>query len=86
MVKRSPSGYTLKIGDREFLAEAHTLRDGGLLCQLDGNSHVVYGEEEAAGTRLLIGGKPCLLQVRSQNRGELWKSGSRTVGVPLGIS
>ena len=34
-----------------------------LSSQLDGNSHVVYGEEEAAGTRLLIGGKPCLLQV-----------------------
>jgi acetyl-CoA carboxylase/biotin carboxylase 1 len=31
--------------------------------QLDGNSHVVYAEEEAAGTRLLINGQTCLLQV-----------------------
>lgn len=32
--------------------------------QLDGNSHVIYAEEEAAGTRLLIDGRTCLLQVR----------------------
>lgn len=31
--------------------------------QLDGNSHVIYAEEEAAGTRLLIDGRTCLLQV-----------------------
>jgi hypothetical protein len=35
--------------------------------QLDGNSHVVYAEEEAAGTRLLIDARTCLLQVRLQN-------------------
>ena len=34
-----------------------------LVLQLDGNSHVVYEEEEAAGTRLLIDGRTCLLQV-----------------------
>lgn len=27
-----------------------------------GNSHVIYAEEEAAGTRLLIDGRTCLLQ------------------------
>ena len=32
------------------------------LLQLDGNSHVIYAEEEAAGTRLLIDGRTCLLQ------------------------
>ncbi|KAF1893158.1 hypothetical protein Lal_00001593 [Lupinus albus] len=30
--------------------------------QLDGNSHIIYAEEEAAGTRLLIDGRTCLLQ------------------------
>lgn len=34
-----------------------------ILLQLDGNSHVIYAEEEAAGTRLLIDGRTCLLQV-----------------------
>jgi len=34
------------------------------LLQLDGNSHVIYAEEEAAGTRLLIDGRTCLLQVK----------------------
>ena len=33
-----------------------------ILIQLDGNSHVIYAEEEAAGTRLLIDGRTCLLQ------------------------
>lgn len=33
------------------------------MLQLDGNSHVIYAEEEAAGTRLLIDGRTCLLQV-----------------------
>ncbi|KAI7999298.1 Acetyl-CoA carboxylase 1 [Camellia lanceoleosa] len=31
--------------------------------KLDGNSHVIYAEEEAAGTRLLIDGRTCLLQM-----------------------
>lgn len=34
-----------------------------IVLQLDGNSHVIYAEEEAAGTRLLIDGRTCLLQV-----------------------
>lgn len=38
---------------------------GCFVVQLDGNSHVVYAEEEAAGTRLLIDGRTCLLQVRN---------------------
>jgi hypothetical protein len=32
---------------------------------LDGNSHVIYAEEEAGGTRLQINGKTCLLQVNT---------------------
>ncbi|KAF8411504.1 hypothetical protein HHK36_004056 [Tetracentron sinense] len=34
----------------------------GLSAILDGNSHIIYAEEEAAGTRLLIDGRTCLLQ------------------------
>ncbi|KAF9682552.1 hypothetical protein SADUNF_Sadunf05G0120800 [Salix dunnii] len=34
----------------------------GIKYTLDGNSHVIYAEEEAAGTRLLIDGRTCLLQ------------------------
>lgn len=51
-------------GQQEVLVHTHTLRDGGLLVQLDGTSHVVYAEEETAGTRLLVDGRTCLLQVR----------------------
>jgi hypothetical protein len=40
------------------------LTGGSHLLQLDGNSHVIYAEEEAAGTRLLIDGRTCLLQVK----------------------
>ncbi|KAK1289084.1 Acetyl-CoA carboxylase 1 [Acorus calamus] len=38
------------------------LEKGQIPPKLDGNSHVIYAEEEAAGTRLLIDGRTCLLQ------------------------
>ncbi|ONK64464.1 uncharacterized protein A4U43_C07F26320 [Asparagus officinalis] len=62
MVRGGPGSYRLRMNGLEIEAEIHTLRDGGLLMQLDGNSHVIYAEEEAAGTRLLIDGRTCLLQ------------------------
>lgn len=62
MVRSGPGSYKLKMNESEIEAEIHTLRDGGLLMQLDGKSHVIYAEEEAAGTRLLIDGRTCLLQ------------------------
>ncbi|KAA8538039.1 hypothetical protein F0562_027381 [Nyssa sinensis] len=62
MVRGGPGSYRLRMNESEIEAEIHTLRDGGLLMQLDGNSHVTYAEEEAAGTRLLIDGRTCLLQ------------------------
>lgn len=62
MIRGGPGSYRLRMNGSEVEAEIHTLRDGGLLMQLDGNSHVIYAEEEAAGTRLLIDGRTCLLQ------------------------
>nr|BBG67099.1 acetyl-CoA carboxylase [Gnetum ula] len=62
MIRGGPGSYRLKLNKSEIEAEIHTLRDGGLLMQLDGNSHVLYAQEEAAGTRLLIDGRTCLLQ------------------------
>jgi acetyl-CoA carboxylase/biotin carboxylase 1 len=62
MVRGGPGSYRLRMNESEIEAEIHTLRDGGLLMQLDGNSHIIYAEEEAAGTRLLIDGRTCLLQ------------------------
>ncbi|KAJ8436418.1 hypothetical protein Cgig2_013459 [Carnegiea gigantea] len=62
MVRGGPGSYRLRMNGSEIEAEIHTLRDGGHLMQLDGNSHVIYAEEEAAGTRLLIDGRTCLLQ------------------------
>ncbi|WCJ44521.1 acetyl-CoA carboxylase 1 [Euphorbia peplus] len=62
MVRRGPGSYRLRMNESEIEAEIHTLRDGGLLMQANGNSHVIYAEEEAAGTRLLIDGRTCLLQ------------------------
>ncbi|XP_078164139.1 acetyl-CoA carboxylase 1-like isoform X1 [Carex rostrata] len=62
MVRGGPGSYRLRMNGSEIEAEIHTLRDGGLLMQLDGNSHVIYAQEEAAGSRLLINGRTCLLQ------------------------
>ncbi|KAI4986331.1 hypothetical protein ZWY2020_018961 [Hordeum vulgare] len=61
-VRGGPGSYRLRINESEIEAEMHSLRDGGLLMQLDGNSHVIYAETEGAGTRLLINGRTCLLQ------------------------
>ncbi|KAL5055492.1 hypothetical protein RYX36_036174 [Vicia faba] len=47
MIRGGPGSYKLKLNQSEIEAEIHTLRDG---------------EEEAAGTRLLIDGRTCLLQ------------------------
>ena len=55
MVRGGPGSYRLRMNESEIESEIHTLRDGG-------NSHIIYAEEEAAGTRLLIGGRTCLLQ------------------------
>ncbi|KAJ4767613.1 Acetyl-CoA carboxylase [Rhynchospora pubera] len=62
MVRGGPGSYKLRMNGSEIEAEIHTLRDGGLLMQLDGNSHVIYAQEEAAGSRLFINGRTCLLQ------------------------
>uniref|UniRef100_A0A8R7RE32 biotin carboxylase n=3 Tax=Triticum TaxID=4564 RepID=A0A8R7RE32_TRIUA len=62
IVRGGPRSYRLRINDSEIEAEIHSLRDGGLLMQLDGNSHVIYAETEGAGTRLLINGRTFLLQ------------------------
>ncbi|XP_078444869.1 acetyl-CoA carboxylase 1-like [Wolffia australiana] len=62
LVRGGHRSYKLKMNGSEVEAEIHTLRDGGLLMQLDGNSHVIYAEEEASGTRLLINGRTCLLE------------------------
>ncbi|CAL0305547.1 unnamed protein product [Lupinus luteus] len=47
MIRGGPGSYRLRMNESEIEAEIHTLRDG---------------EEEAAGTRLLIDGRTCLLQ------------------------
>ncbi|CAO2034081.1 unnamed protein product [Urochloa humidicola] len=61
-VRTGHGSYRLRMNDSTIEANVQSLCDGGLLMQLDGNSHVIYAEEEAGGTRLLINGKTCLLQ------------------------
>ncbi|KAF1871341.1 hypothetical protein Lal_00020134 [Lupinus albus] len=53
MIRGGSGSYRLRMNESEIEAEIHTLRDGGLLMQ---------AKEEAAGTRLLIDGRTCLLQ------------------------
>ncbi|ONM27340.1 Alpha-galactosidase 3 [Zea mays] len=63
-VRGGPRSYKLRMNGSEIETEIHSLRDGGLLMQLDGNSHVIYAETEAAG----IGD---LFFLRHENRGTL---------------
>ena len=58
----APSVSTQTPDERQHVhVDAHRLRDGGLLVRLDDASHVVYAQEEPAGTRLIIDGRRCLL-------------------------
>lgn len=76
--KYSPGGYQISLGGGTVLVEVKTLRDGGLLVQLDGTSYAVYAEEEVAGTRLLVDGRTCIFtnehdpsELRAQTPGKL---------------
>ncbi|KFM26391.1 Acetyl-CoA carboxylase [Auxenochlorella protothecoides] len=50
--RRGPQAYRLTLGGVGVDATARTLKDGGLLLQLDGQAHVLHAEEEALGTRI----------------------------------
>eukprot|EP00899_Mesostigma_viride_P017896 jgi/Mesvir1/26107/Mv06825-RA.1 len=61
--RQSPVRFLLHMkGSPSVQAEVRQLRDRGLLVQLDGNSNVVYAEQDGMGTRLLINGRTCLLE------------------------
>ncbi|KAL6777494.1 BCC3 [Auxenochlorella protothecoides x Auxenochlorella symbiontica] len=59
--RRGPQAYRLTLGGVGVDATARTLKDGGLLLQLDGQAHVLHAEEEALGTRITVGSQTCLL-------------------------
>ncbi|CAK0731625.1 hypothetical protein CVIRNUC_000020 [Coccomyxa viridis] len=59
--RRGPQSFRVFLGDNNVDVVARKLNDGGLLVQVDGQSHVVHSEEEALGTRLTIDSLTCLL-------------------------
>ncbi|WLF76810.1 acetyl-coenzyme-A carboxylase [Lodderomyces elongisporus] len=63
--KSSEDHYTLFLNGSRCTVGARPLSDGGLLCAFGGKSHAVYWKEDAAGTRLSVDGKTCLLEVES---------------------
>lgn len=60
--RSGPHHYTVTLsGDKTVVeAQVRTMRDDGLLVLLDGNLHVVYGREDAAGLRLIVDTKTCM--------------------------
>uniref|UniRef100_M8BYH2 Acetyl-CoA carboxylase n=1 Tax=Aegilops tauschii TaxID=37682 RepID=M8BYH2_AEGTA len=54
-VRGGPGSYKLRINESEIEAEMHSLRDGGLLMQLDGNSHKEHDPSK------LLADTPCKL-------------------------
>jgi len=61
VARRGPQAFRVTLGGTHVDVVARRLNDGGLLVQVDGGSHVVHSEEEAAGTRLTIDSLTCLL-------------------------
>lgn len=62
VTQKGHGSFGLHLNNSTIYVEARTLRDGGILMQLDGRAHVIHWEMEAVGTRLSIDGKTCLLQ------------------------
>jgi acetyl-CoA carboxylase/biotin carboxylase 1 len=62
VAKVGPQTYKVSLNGSSIFVVARALRDGGLLMQLDGKSHVVHAEEQPLGTRLLIGQKTCMIE------------------------
>jgi len=62
VTQKGRGSFGLHLNNSTIYVEARTLRDGGILMQLDGRAHVIHWEKEAIGTRLSIDGKTCLLQ------------------------
>ena len=61
VARRGPSAFRVCLGGTHVDVVARRLNDGGLLVQVDGGSHVVHSEEEAAGTRVTIDSLTCLM-------------------------
>ncbi|CAL8465869.1 g5405 [Coccomyxa elongata] len=59
--RRGPQSFRVFLGSSHVDVVARKLNDGGLLVQVDGQSHVVHSEEEALGTRLTIDSLTCLM-------------------------
>eukprot|EP00884_Botryococcus_braunii_P014175 jgi/Botrbrau1/22759/Bobra.0132s0090.2 len=59
--RRGPASYRILLGKNYVDVVCRKLNDGGLLIQVDGQSHVVHSEEETIGTRLTIDSLICLL-------------------------
>ncbi|WEJ93450.1 acetyl-coenzyme-A carboxylase [Yamadazyma tenuis] len=63
--KSSSESYTLFLNGSRVVVGVKSLSDGGLLIAIGGKSHAVYWKEEAAGTRLSVDGKTCLLELEN---------------------
>lgn len=61
VARTGPQTLSLTLNGSTIDIVARKLPDGGLLIQMDGESHVVHAEEEATGTRLSINNQTCLL-------------------------
>jgi acetyl-CoA carboxylase / biotin carboxylase 1 len=61
IARTGPDSFRVTLNHSAVDAVVRRLRDGGLLVQADGASHVVHAEAEASGTRLTIDSLTCLL-------------------------
>jgi acetyl-CoA carboxylase/biotin carboxylase 1 len=62
-----PESIYLKMGDSTIYGTIKSLPDGGILVQMDGNSHLVYSKVDVLATTLLVDGKTCVLENESDS-------------------
>ncbi|CAE7727590.1 accA, partial [Symbiodinium sp. KB8] len=76
----SPTSMEVSIGGTAADVHLRELADSGMLVVVGGKSHVVYGQEEASGLRLMVDGATCMFteeydptQLRASQTGKLAK-------------
>jgi len=60
--KSGPESYDVALKDWTVTATVVPLSDGGILVLLDGQKHIVYGQEFPTGLRLTVDGATCLFE------------------------
>ncbi|CAF4326884.1 unnamed protein product [Rotaria socialis] len=62
VTKCGPSSFFVVMNDSYVELEAHRMKDGGILINLDGSSYLTFMKEEVDNYRIIVNNKTCIFQ------------------------